>query len=192
MHKQLACGAALAALASPSIALAEICTGEERDHAEVCKPRDIFLMPGVDGVVYAPNAKGFDPFFGVGVHFAPYQWSHNNDHFGPSQGSVFVQTSLLRSQSSQATMALVEAGMTLSFERNSARAWMIPYFGDTNGGIIHTELPGSAYNYPFIGVHGIYTPHVMLDVQGGYMFPFRDLDTLRGPRGEAVLRVSMW
>jgi hypothetical protein len=186
-------GAALVALVFASgSARAATCDGDDRDRPEVCKPRDIYLMPGIDGVGYAPNQKGTDPFFGVGVHFAPYQWSHNNDHFGPSQGSVFIQASLLRSTSSKSTMALLESGLTLSFERNSARPWLIPYFGDSVGGIVSADLPKAGYDYPFVGLHVVYTPHLMLDLQGGYMMPFIDLDTLRGPRGEAVLRVSMW
>lgn len=181
-----------AALGLASEARAETCNGDEADRSEVCKPRNIYLMPGVNGVVYAPNQKGTDPYVGAGVHFAPYQWSHNNDHFGPSQGSIFVQASLLRSESSKSTLALVESGLTLSFERNSARPWLIPYFGNSVGGVVAADLPKAGYTYPFAGIHAIYTPHLMFDVQGGYMFPFTDLDTLRGPRGDAVMRVSMW
>ena len=29
-------------------------------------------------------------FYGAGVQFAPYPWSRNNDHFGPSQGGVHI------------------------------------------------------------------------------------------------------
>jgi hypothetical protein len=129
---------------------------------------------------------------GAGVHIAPFQWSHNDDDFGPGQGAVFVNASLLRSQSSEATMALWEGGTTLSFERNAGRRFLIPYFGATVGAVTHADLPDAGFTYPLVGVHAVYHPHVMVDVEGGYLLPFEELDTLRGPRGELVMRFSMW
>ena len=65
-------------------------------------------------------------------------------------------------------------------------------FGTTLGGLVHAELPNAAYAYPYLGRHTLYYPNLVLDLEGGYTFPFADLDTLRGPRGQATLRFSMW
>src|SRR4051812_26501362 len=100
-------------------ASAQPCSTE--DSRELCRPRDIFFMPGVTGVTYLPNASKVHPFVGAGVHWPPFQWSHNTESFGPSQGALFFQASLLRSPSSKGTLALIEGGTTLSFERNSSR-----------------------------------------------------------------------
>jgi len=194
MNKSKILGVSMAAVAlvAPAVALAQPCHGGDEAGREICKPREIYLMPGLQGVVYAPVASAATPYVGAGVHLAPLQWSHNSDDFGPSQGSVFVQASLLRSESSSSTMSLFEGGTTLSFERNSSRGFMIPYFGATVGALHHAELPDAGYGFPMLGLHAIYNPHVMIDLEGGYVFPFSDLDTLRGPRGDMVARFSMW
>jgi hypothetical protein len=181
----------LAAVSAASLpARAQACRPGS-DQRAICEDREIYLMPGAQGVVYAP-AGGGTPFVGGGVQLAPFQWSHNNDRFGPGQGAVFFQVSLLRSPSSGSTMALWEGGTTLSFERNAGRRFAIPYFGATLGAATHPELPDVGYTYPIVGVHAVYDPHLMIDLQGGYVLPFQDLDTMRGPRGECALRFSMW
>jgi hypothetical protein len=160
---------AAATLLTSSAALAAPCHNDSGADARrpECTEREIYLMPGVQGVVFAPVAPGVLPFVGAGVHFAPFQWSHNTDSFGPSQGAVFIQGSFLRSASSNATMAFFEAGTTLSFERNSGRQFMIPYFGSTFGGLTHAELPDSVYVFPLLGLHALYHPNLMLDLDGG-------------------------
>lgn len=166
--------------------------GEDGDAAgDDCIPRNIYWMPGVTGSVFQPSGN-LGAFYGAGVQFAPFQWSHNNDHFGPSQGTVILGASLLKSPRSVGTMALFEMGATASFERNSSRRWLIPYFGGTVGAVTQSELGTSAYAYPLLGGHLYWHQNLMIDVQGGYHFPFEDVDRMRGPRGELALRVSMW
>ena len=149
-------------------------------------------MPGAFGAFFSPRQPGVGPFYGGGVQFAPYQWSHNNDHFGPSQGSTFIQAALLTSPNSKGTLALFEVGATASFERNSSRRWLIPYFGATFGGLSQSELGTSAYAYPMGGVHFYWHHNLMIDGEGGYHFPFSDVDKVRGPRAALSVRFSLW
>ena len=164
----------------------------DEDEREVCGERDIFFMPGGQAVLFAPHAAGVAPFWGGGVSITPFLWSHNTEHFGPSQGTVFLQASLLRSASSPSTLALFEGGLTLSFERNSSRRFAIPYFGFAFGGTLHDELGNAGYVYPMGGVHLFWHKNVVLDLQGGYHFPFESVDVLRGPRAQAVAQFSLW
>jgi hypothetical protein len=157
-----------------------------------CIERNIYWMPGAFGTIFYPHAKGVGPFYGGGVQFAPYQWSHNNDHFGPSQGSTFIQAALLTSPDQRGTLALFEIGATASFERNSSRRFLIPYFGATAGGITQSELGTNAYAYPFAGIHLYWHHNFMLDADGGYHFPFSDIDRTRGPRAALSARFSLW
>lgn len=156
-----------------------------------CVERNIWWMPGVFGAFFQPTA-GLGPFYGGGVQFAPFQWSHNNDRFGPSQGSVILQAAFLDSPRVAGTMALFEIGATASLERNSSRRWLIPYFGATVGAVTQRELGTSTYAYPEGGVHLFWHRNLMLDVEGGYHFPFRDVDRQRGPRAQLALRFSLW
>lgn len=165
---------------------------EENDVSDVCLERDIYFLPGVQGVVFAPVAAGGEPFMGGGVQLSPLHWSHNNDRFGPSQGALFAAVSLLRSSQSESTMALWDVGVTLSFERNSSRRWAIPYFGATIGALSHESLPDSSYTYALAGLHLYWHHHLVLNVEGGYHFPFTDVDVVRGPRAQLTARFSMW
>ncbi len=167
------------------------CKDDDDSPEEICRERDIFLMPGVVGVAFLPAAES-DPFFGAGVQLSPLIWSHNNDRFGPGQGVVFVQASLLGSQSSSATMGLFEGGTSLSLEKNSSRRFGIPFFGFSVGGLVHEELPNSSFTHAFLGAHLYFHHNLIFDLQGGYHFPFQDLDVLRGPRGQMTLRFSGW
>ncbi|MCA9590163.1 MAG: hypothetical protein KC657_32890 [Myxococcales bacterium] len=201
LQKLIGPAVASAALLVPSMARAERCSDgterRERDRDapsmvdDDCVERNIWLMPGVFGTFFQPSAD-LGPFYGGGVQFAPFQWSHNNDRFGPSQGSVVVQAALLDSARTAGTLAIFELGATASLERNSSRRWLIPYFGATVGGITHTALGTSAYAHPLGGVHLFWHRNLMLDVDGGYHFPFKDIDQTRGPRAQLSARFSLW
>jgi hypothetical protein len=156
-----------------------------------CIPRDIYFMPGVFGVVFQPSA-GLGTFTGAGVQIAPFLYSHNNDRFGPSQGSLILSAALLRSPRTSGTMALFEVGATASFERNSSRRWLIPYFGGTIGGLTQSDVGTSAFAYPLGGVHLYWHQNLMFDAEGGYHFPFQDVDHARGPRAQLSARFSLW
>jgi hypothetical protein len=195
---------ALAAALVPASARAERCNDGSsvpaerprdaagtRDTDDVCIERDIFLMPGVQGVFFEP-AAGLGPFYGGGVELAPFQWSHNNDRFGPSQGSLLLGASLLQSPRAPGTMGLFDVGATASLERNSSRRFLIPYFGATTGVMTYSGLPTSGYVYPLAGVHVWWHHNLMVDAEGGYHFPFQEIDTLRGPRAQISARFSLW
>ncbi len=162
------------------------------DTREVCDERDIFFMPGVTAVGFMPAANARDPYFGGAVQMTPFRWSHNNDRFGPSQGAVFVQASLLRSTESDATLSLFDLGYTLSLERNSSRRFLIPFFGGTVGGLSHESLGTSAYTYQFAGAHLYWHHNFVVSAEGGYHFPFEQVDVVRGPRAQFSAGFSMW
>jgi len=186
----------LSLLLLPAAAAAEPfgakCDDTDDPERELCRDREIYFMPGIQGVLFLPNGDGESAYWGAGVQIAPFSWTHNNDRFGPGQGAVFAQVSLLRSASSNAAMGLFEIGTTLSLERNSSRRWLIPFFGLSMGGLVHAELPDVAFTHAFAGLHVYWHHNVVIDLSGGYSFPFSELDVLSGPRAQATVRFSMW
>lgn len=189
LHVLRAFALALPIVFVPRLVHARPCSSGNPD--EICQERDIFFMPGAQAVFFAPRAAS-EPFYGGGVQLAPFHWSHNNDHFGPSQGGVFFEASLLQSRSESSTLALYDAGFSLSFERNSSRNFGIPYFGTSFGGTLHKRLPNTGYAYPFVGVHLYWHQNFIFDVDGGYHYPFSNIDLMRGARVQATARLSMW
>ena len=65
-------------------------------------------------------------------------------------------------------------------------------FGATFGGLTQADLGTSAYAYALGGVHLYWHHNLMLDAEGGYHFPFEDVDRVRGPRGQISMRFSLW
>jgi hypothetical protein len=194
-----------AILAFPSLAHAERCGRDPpskrvpqdppaepvEDDRDECLQRSVYFMPGAIGIVYNPNGAA-GPFYGGGVQIAPYQWNNNNDRFGPSQGSLYFTAAMLGSLRAPGTMALFEVGATASFERNASRRYLIPYFGGTLGGVTHPEIGTGTYAYPMGGIHLYWHHNIMVDAEGGYHFPFVDVDRGRGPRGQLTARFSLW
>jgi hypothetical protein len=158
---------------------------------DTCIERNIYFMPGTQAVFFQPTA-GLGPFYGAGFQLAPLQLSHNNDRFGPSQISIITQVSLLKSPRVAGTMALFELGATASLERNSSRRWLIPYFGATLGGLSQADLGTSSYAYALGGLHLYWHHNLMVDAEGGYHFPFEDIDHAKGARAQLSARFSMW
>lgn len=163
----------------------------EREPDAECHEYETYLVPGAQAVMYRP-AGVEEPYFGGGASISVVRWSHQNDDFGPAEGNVYVQASLLDSASSSHVMGIYEAGVTLSFERNPRRRYLIPYFGMTSGGIVANDLRDSGFLQPLLGVHLFSHPNVQADLQGGYVFPTADVDRLHGFRAQASLRVHMW
>jgi hypothetical protein len=183
-------GVVLCSILVPGLAFASPCASPD-DRREECIERDILFMPGVQGVFFQPKGAS-KPFFGGGVQMAPYHWSHNNDHFGPSQGATFFEASLLESQGQPGALAIYDVGFSLSFERNASRRYLIPYFGASLGGTIHQKLPNTSFAYPFGGLHLFWHHNLIVNAEGGYHFPFASVDAMRGPRAQVVARFSMW
>jgi hypothetical protein len=162
------------------------------DPNDDCKEYEAYMAPGASAIVFVPPAGKGDPYLGGGVQLALVQWAHDNHDYGPARGSVFFQASFLKSASSEHVLALYEGGMTLAFERDAERRFAIPYFGFTAGGMYQKGFAESGYLYPLVGMHVFWHPNVVVDVSGGYMFPFVAPDDLRGFRAQASVRLHMW
>jgi hypothetical protein len=181
----------VASLLAASSALAEPCEKDEEHHDAECQEYETYMMPGGQATLYKPTGVE-KPYIGGGFRLDVVRWSHHNGDFGPGEGSVFFQASLLQSPSSKHTLGIYEGGMTLSFEKNPKRRFMIPYFGFTTGGMFADDLPKTGFVQPLAGIHLYAHPNVVADLQGGYVFPTDEVDRLHGFRAQASIRVHAW
>ena len=140
---------------------------------------DLFTAVNADDAVRAIVVTGAGRAFCSGMDLS-------------AEGNVFVQASLLRSPSSENVLGVYEGGVTLSFEKNPKRRYLIPYFGFTTGGVVASDVPDTGFIQPVAGVHLFSHPNVQADLQGGYVFPFADVDRLHGFRAQASIRFHMW
>lgn len=181
----------IASLLAASSAAADTCD-KDTEHSDAgCKEYETYFMPGGQAALYKPSGVA-KPYIGGGFRLDVFRWSHHNDDFGPAEGSIFFQASLLQSPSSEHTLGIYEGGVTLSFERNPRRRYLIPYFGFSTGGMFADDLPKSGFVQPIAGLHLYSHPNVIADIQGGYMFPTDEVDKLHGFRSQATLRFHFW
>lgn len=177
------------ALLGASSAFAEPC--EKEDNAERCDEYETYAMPGGQFMFYKPSGIA-SPYLGGGFRLDIVRWSHHNEDFGPGEGSLYFQASLLQSKSSEHLMGIYEGGLNLSFERNPKRRYLIPYFGFSTGGMFADDLPKGGFFQPNLGIQLYSHPNVVADVQGGYMFPTDAVDKLHGFRAQASIRFHAW
>ena len=158
----------------------------------VCKYYSATLVPSAAGVVYVPD-DAMGPWYGGGVQLVLFTWSDNSERFGPGQGKFFFDLALLASAEEEAgRMFMFRGGANLSFERNASRSWLIPYFGFSFGALQEKTIERRAFGEGLLGIHALYTPRFTIDIEGGYLFPFSDVDLLAGFRSQLTVSFSLW
>jgi hypothetical protein len=178
-------------LAAPAAAR---CPSSGLPSTKVCRQVHAFFIPGVIGLAYFPSDDAtMGRWLGAGMQLTPFMWSHNSDRFGPGQGKIIFDIGLLDSSlDGRGRMLFWRTGGQLSFEKNASRAFGIPFFGATFGGIHERDLQDQAFFEASIGVHAIYFKNVIVTLEGGYLFPFDQVDELAGFRASLAANVTLW
>ncbi|MCG8425154.1 MAG: hypothetical protein MJE77_45320 [Proteobacteria bacterium] len=160
----------------------------------VCKYSNSIFMPSAAGRIYLPgDDAGMGPWYGGGVQLILFTWSDNSDRFGPGQGKFFFDMGILSSgEDGSGQMVMYRGGANLSLERNASRNWLIPFFGFSIGGLHEKNLKRHGFVEGLLGVYVFYTANMILGIEGGYLFPFSDADSLAGFASQATLSVSLW
>lgn len=161
-----------------------------------CQSFTGFLMPSAAGVLYLPRSGGLGPWVGGGAEIVLLTWSSNNDGFGPSQGKLrFDVAGLASTETSMPAapaMIMYRGGAVVSFEGNAGRRFLIPYWGAAIGGMHEARLGGHGFVDAELGLYLLYTRNLVVDVEGGFAFPFTDFETLAGPKTQLTASFSFW
>lgn len=149
-------------------------------------------MPGAVAQLYLPARGG--TWLGAGVQIAPVLWSHNTEKFGPGQGKLIFDVSMLDDDGGDdaGVLLLWRLGAELSFERNASRTLGIPFFGAAFGGLNQDTLGDHGFFEATVGVHAAFYKNVVATIEGGYLFPFSAVDDLRGYRASLAVNFSLW
>jgi hypothetical protein len=143
-------------------------------------------------VAYAPD-DAMGTWYGGGAELALFTWSDNSPARGPSQGKLRFDVAALRSTTDGAgAMAMFRGGTQLSFERNAARSWLIPYAVSDLGGL-WTSATGTR---PFVdagaGVYLLHSRRLVVDLEATYLLPFTHPGELAGPRARVAAAFALW
>lgn len=178
------------------------CPASGSPDRSVCKYWSALLTPGVFGLAYvpgdgpsapSPGTYALGPWYGGGVRLSVYTWSDNAVAFGPSQGKFFLDLGLLGSgEDDTGTMALFRGGFHLSVEGNASRSWLIPYYGGTLGRLSERTLEVNWFAEAVLGVHLLYQQNVRIDLEGGYVVPFSEIDVMKGVMAQLSASVTLW
>ncbi len=155
---------------------------------------DTYFMPGAAFVYFMPKgADSIGVFSGIAVEYLIYASMHQSDESGPSHTRIYGKLGLLNSdKDSKNPMFVYSLGLDLSIERNPRRNYMIPYFGVEFGGISQKKFGGSLQFTPTFGLHVLSKKNLFVNLQGGYMYPLRNFESLRGWMYQAGLNFSLW
>src|SRR5262249_35169391 len=117
------------------------------------------------------------------------------DKRGPAIGKIYLAFDLMAS-SEKSSSALFNAtvGFNLSFEKNPARRFLLPFFGSEIGIWYQkaTETLGMAQ--PYLGVHLWSMGNFDVSVRGGMLLPFSSyrLGQLVGLRAGLGFNLAFW
>ncbi len=151
------------------------------------------LLPGINGVYYAPADKSLGYFTGVGVEYLFYGGIHKNNNTGPSHSKVYMRLDMMNSSIDTVGLAfLFNLGVHLSVERNPIRKFFVPYFGFECGSV-YQRLSGTTFQVtPLIGVWLFSEQNTFISAQFGYLYAAGALETLRGYRAGVGINFSLW
>lgn len=153
-----------------------------------------FWLPGAGYSLYTPrdSAEG-ELFHGLTLEIVIAAWIHRNDNHGPSHGRVYINAELLNSDVKAAPLLFTyAAGLSLSFEHNPGRSWLVPYYGIDFGGMVHKNFGGLFQTTPHLGVHLFSNSNLFLGAHVGYRFVPSRIDTLAGLHASVTADVTVW
>lgn len=152
-----------------------------------------FLLPGVGYSIYTPRDNASTVFHGLNLELVVAAWIHRNDNRGPSHGRVYVNAELLNATGVNVPLMFAySAGLSLSFERNPQRTWLVPYYGLELGGIVHQGTGAFFQTTPYAGVHLFSSPNMFLGARLGYRLVPSRIDNLAGMHFGVVADFSIW
>lgn len=152
-----------------------------------------FFLPGVGYSMYSPRDNARTIFHGLNLELVIAAWIHRNDNRGPSHGRVYINAELLNATGIKVPLMFAySAGVTLSFERNPQRTWLIPYYGVELGGIVHNDLGAYFQTTPYAGAHLFSNPNVFLGARVGYRLVPSQIDDLAGMHYGVIADFSIW
>lgn len=186
--------AALASLAVIATAPSALGACPERGVADdpACEPHAAMFVPGASGLLYRPRDGG-GSHLGAGLSLALFAWANDAPSFGPGVGRIGLDVGLLKASGEEAPLLLRWAlGPVLSFERAPGRAFAIPYYAVSLGGLRQRD---TGHVFAFEGGGGLFllqTRRVSLDAGAAYVLPLRHVDALSGYRVALTLSVNLW
>jgi hypothetical protein len=153
-----------------------------------------FFIPGVVFQTYSPDIQdSLGRFNGVVIEYLIAAWIHKNDNRGPSHGRIYTKVTFLKSNKENINDIFYWGlGLDLSLERNPKRNYLIPYFGLEFGDMFQRQFGNLVTITPTLGVHLYSSQNLFVNLTGGYIYPTRHIEELRGYTVQLGVNFSLW
>lgn len=149
------------------------------------------FMPGAGYTRYKPSADSLGTFSGAVLEYLLYASIHQDDDPGPSHVRVYLRMAQLKNEHEKWIQNFT-AGVDLSFERNPHRNYMIPYFGIETGLLLQTGQTRLFHFTPTVGLHVLSTKRIFVNMQTGYLYTIKLVDTFKGNVTQATVNFTLW
>jgi hypothetical protein len=151
-------------------------------------------IPGIVLQTYYPDLKdSIGSFRGISVEYLIAAWIHQNENKGPSHGRFYAKINFMKSSQPKINDIFYMAlGLNLSLERNPKRHFLIPFFGLEVGNMNQRQFGNVLAFTPIFGAHIYSSPNVFVNFTGGYVYPSKYLEELRGYTMQLGVNLSFW
>ncbi len=155
---------------------------------------ETYFMPGAVFHLYVPEMQDSLGYFtGISVEYLIAAWIHKNENRGPSHGRIYTKVNFMKSSKKDIKDIFYWAlGLDLSLERNPTRNYLIPYFGLEVGDMYQSQLGNIVTITPTLGVHLFTSQNLFVNLTGGYVYPSKHLEELRGYTAQLGVNFSLW
>ena len=155
---------------------------------------ETWFMPGLGYTFYQP--KGHDStgvFNGIAVNYLIFANMAQNNNPGPSHLRLYTKLSIVKSSKKDINdLFCYSLGLSLSFEKNPKRSYLVPFFGLEFGGLSQSQWGTTGQFTPTLGLHIISKRTLFINIQGGYVYPITKFDILQGLFLEFGVNFALW
>ena len=155
---------------------------------------DDYFMPGVGYKTYLPkNKKELGVYHGIMSEFVIYAKAKGaSSASGPSRIKTYGNLSIMTSNNQNAKdIFFANLGLNLSFDGDTDRKYVIPYFGLELGGLFQRDFSTFQFS-PVVGIQIVSTKSVLWNIQGGYQYTTRKFDEYSGYTFSSTVNVLLW
>jgi len=151
------------------------------------------FVPGLEYQYYKPKiSDSVGTYSGIAVEYVLYSKFRSNKDYGPCQLRFYSKLGYLTSsKSNEPSMLNTSLGLTMSFERNPQRTFLVPYFGMESGGFFMSNH-NIFYYMPTAGIQLLATHNIFIGVNGGYVYTNTHFTDWQGMFAQANVDISFW
>ena len=155
---------------------------------------ETWFMPGIGYTLYVPKGQDSTGVLkGIAIDYLLFTHMAQDNKPGPSLVRIYTKLSIIKSSKSEVNdLFSYSLGLSMSFEKNPKRSYLVPFFGLEFGGLSQSQWGTTGQFTPTVGIHIIAKRNLYINLQGGYVYPITNFDILQGVFFEVGVNFALW